>query len=112
MLGEDLGGFAEGVSGLQDSRVGLGDFRTLGEPLVDPVTRVIVEILDRIPVLPRCGLATNARSLSVLGAFNDDEILVFGSREFVMDLVVADEIVGAHRRHQQRHADSRQVTRG
>src|SRR5688572_23199536 len=82
------------------------------EPSIDPVTRVVIEVLHRVGVLPRDRFAGNTRRLSVFGAFDDHEVLISACRKLIVDFVVAHEIVPAHRRDQQRHANVRQMTRG
>ena len=45
------------------------------------------------------------------GALNDDIILVLAGGDIVMDLIVGQEVMPAHRRHQQRNADLTQRAR-
>src|SRR6185503_4223863 len=82
------------------------------EPSLDPLRRIVVEVLHRIGVLARYGFTRDARRLAVFCSLDDNEILVGACRDLVVNLVVTDEIMRAHRRNQQRHANAWQVARG
>src|SRR4029453_6380041 len=75
------------------------------KPGVDPAGHVIEEVAVAVGILPRYRLARRARRKAVRRALDDDEVLVGAGGVVVMELVVTDEVVRAHRSHENRHAD-------
>ena len=63
--------------------------------LIQPSCDMVIEILLRIVI--GCARTRVARRNSMDEAGYDDEFLVLALGQFIMDLVVTDEVVGSHR---------------
>ena len=66
------------------------------ETRVDPSSYVIKKVFDRIGILPWKLFARYAWCDSMFRSFNNDKILVGTCCYFVVDFIVADEIVCPH----------------
>ena|SRR5437588_792013 len=65
---------------------------------IDPLRYVIEEVLYRIGVLTGRGFTRCARCTSVRSALDDNELLIFAGRHFVMNFAVSDKVMSTHRR--------------
>src|SRR5262245_52241098 len=79
--------------------------RSMSKPGVDPSGHEVEEVALAVGILPGYRLARRARCKTVRRALDDDEILVGAGGVFVVELVVADEVMRAHRGHENRHSD-------
>src|SRR5262245_51526417 len=75
------------------------------EARVDPLRRVVKQVLEAVAVLARHGLAWCARREPVRRAFDDNELLVAADRCVIVDFAVPDEVVRAHGGNQRRDRD-------
>src|SRR4030095_5798917 len=68
-------------------------------------------ILHAVRILTAGRFARRARRETVYGSFENEVVLILARRLVKDDLVIADELVGPHRRNHDRHRDRLHRTR-
>src|SRR6185503_8599086 len=82
------------------------------EPRADPPLYIVEGIFDGVGILSRRSFADLARPNPVRGAFDDDIFFVGTRRNLVVQFVIAQKIMAAHAKNEDRYSDLLKVAWG